>query len=113
MKPYRYKICIAAVLVSLLCLMTGITQSLHIQVCHHEKVHPEHGTPCLPDTHDSGDSNCRICQVLAGDQNSYQPDISPALVFGFDAGYYCLCGQQTIVLSFAPSPKASRAPPVL
>jgi hypothetical protein len=112
MKPNRYKLCIFVVLASLLCLMTGITQSLHIRVCHHPE-DTEHSVPCSGNHNRPDESGCRICQMLAGDQNSYRPDISPTFVFGFDAGYCCLCGQQAIVLSFTPSPKASRAPPVL
>ncbi|HML75151.1 MAG TPA: hypothetical protein PKB02_11740 [Anaerohalosphaeraceae bacterium] len=113
MKHNRYKICIFVVLASLLCLMTGITQSLHIRVCHHPEDSTEHSVPCSGNHNRPDESGCRICQMLAGDQNSYRPDISPALVFGFDAGYRCISDQQSIVISFGPCPKASRAPPAL
>ncbi|MGH2272195.1 hypothetical protein ACQ9LF_10385 [Anaerohalosphaeraceae bacterium U12dextr] len=113
MKHHRYKICILIVLTSLLCLMTGITQSLHIRVCHHRQEPAEQSVPCSSNHNRPDEPGCRICQMLAGDQNSYRPEMLSAVVFAGDAGYHCVCELSAIVTSFGPSPKASRAPPVL
>ncbi|MBN2512023.1 MAG: hypothetical protein JXB18_03700 [Sedimentisphaerales bacterium] len=113
MKHNRYKICIITLLASLLCLMTGITQSLHIRVCHHQQGQTEQDSSCPAKQDRSDESKCRVCQILTGDLNSYQPDAAPAYVFYFDGGYRFLPEQQSFIISFVPSAKISRAPPVL